>query len=507
MPTSVGDVELERMSSRATTDFGTGGLNTPASERDILTTPGQNSDALAASETPQSRTEGFESYPDGGAQAWIQIACCFVLFFTSVGTIYAWGVSQDALEEAGVAPASTLAFIGSTQATFQAVLAIPTRRTVAAYGPRNCALVGGTLAGFGPILASFVTRSVPGLIFTQAFMFGIGQTLMFYCIATLPSTYFSRRRNLATGLTYSAGESRTTPRISQSNLTHGGVWFGLEGGFGGAAVSILTRELITKYGVPWAFRILGLMFLTMNLPAAWMLRSRSPRIPFSRKRDADKKLADDDDKTASKLVDFGLFKDIRFSLFFLASFIVVFPLFVPPFFLPLFARSAIGMSSSASAALLAGFNVASALGRIAFGVGADIYLGSVNAMLLCLMGFAISTLLIWPFASSIVPLALFTIINGFTAGGYFSLVPGFLTALFGSKVLPVAFPMLVTSFSFGYLMGSPVAGYLLEALGGPAAGFQAFKPAIFYSGGLSLISAVLVGGVRWKEGGSWRRKI
>ncbi|KAM0787229.1 hypothetical protein ACM66B_006467 [Microbotryomycetes sp. NB124-2] len=484
MPVQGEAVEMSRISTRTTTELGT---QTLTSEQDAVLTRAEND----GSATPDSglkgapaASEGFESYPDGGAQAWIQIACCFVLFFTSVGTIYAWGVLQDALEEKQVASASTLAFIGSTQATFQAIFAIPARRIVAAYGPRNVALVGGTLAGIGPILASSVTRSVPGLVFFQATLFGLGQCLMFYCIATLPSTYFNRRRNLATGITYSAG------------------------GFGGAIVSILTSRLITKLGVPWAFRILGIIFLTLNLPAAWMLKSRTARVPWTRKQPKDKKTQDDDDQsTAAQFVDWTLFRDVRFVLFFVASAIVVWPLFVPPFFLPLFARSALSLSSGASAALLAGFNVASAVGRIAFGIGADVYLGSLNALLVCLAGFAVSTLLIWPFATSIVPLAIFSVLSGLTAGGFFSLIPGVLASLFGTKTLAVAFPMVVSSFTPGYFLGAPVAGYLLEALGGPSEGFVAFRPAIFYAGSLSFLSAVLVGGIRYKEGGSWKRKI
>ncbi|KAK4048906.1 hypothetical protein OIV83_004462 [Microbotryomycetes sp. JL201] len=479
-----GGIELSRISTRTTTGMG---AQTPTSEgHDLLTRTTRDGMATPDStyKSSEAPAEGFESYPDGGLAAWIQIACCFVLFFTSVGTIYSWGVFQDALEEKQVASSSTLAFIGSTQATFQAIFAIPIRRIVAAYGPRNVALVGGALAGIGPILASFASNSVPGLLFLQAFFFGTGQALMFYCIATLPSTYFNRRRNLATGICYSAG------------------------GFGGAIVSLMTSRLITKLDVPWALRILGLTFLTLNLPAAWMLKSRTPRVPWTRKQDKDKKTADDDDQaTAAQFVDWRLFKDIRFSLFFIAAAIVVFPLFVPAFFIPVFARSSLGLSSGAAAAVLAGFNVASAVGRIAFGIGADVYLGSVNALFICLAGFAVSTLLIWPFATSIVPLALFAVLSGLTAGGFFSLIPGVLATLFGTKTLAVAFPMVVTAFTPGYLLGSPTAGYLLEAVGGPSQGFSAFRPAIFYAGSLSFVSAVLMGLVRFKEGGSWRRKV
>lgn len=75
----------------------------------------------------------------------------------------------------------------------------------------------------------------------------------------------------------------------------------------------------------------------------------------------------------------------------------------PPFFLPLFCTS-IGLTSTSSSLIIAGFNLASACGRICFGFAADGYLGRINSMLLCLSMNAISTLAIWPFANGIGPL-------------------------------------------------------------------------------------------------------
>ncbi|KAK4053336.1 hypothetical protein OIO90_003948 [Microbotryomycetes sp. JL221] len=457
----------------------------PSATRHSRPSDEQSAPRGADEDVPSSTNREFTSFPDGGWFAWLQVACCFVLFFSNIGQVYSFGVFQDALEERGVAPSSTLAFIGSTQAVLQALMAIPNRKAIEAYGPRRCAIVGSLLAGLGPILAGSATHSVPGLVVTAGIMFGAGQSICFSCSATLPSMYFLKRRNMATGIVYAGA------------------------GFGGAAISLFASFLITKLDIAWAFRIIGIVFLSVSLPCSLMLKSRTPRVPIVWKRQRDKKTADDDDNDTAqnKIVDFSLFKDVRFSLFFAAGAIVVFPLFVPPFFLPLFARSVIGLTPGASAALLAGFNIASAVGRIVFGIGADMYLGAVNAMLACLMGFAISTLLIWPFATSVAPLALFAILSGAAVGGFFSLIPGFLATLFGTKTLSVAFPMIITSFVPGYFGGFPLAAALVEAFGGPSSGVEAFKPAIFYSGGLSLISAILVGGVRWKEGGSWRRKI
>ena len=64
-------------------------------------------------------------------------------------------------------------------------------------------------------------------------------------------------------------------------------------GVGGAVFALITSALIKRFDVPWAFRILGLIFLSINLPCAWVLKSRSPKVPLRRKEGEEKaKLVD-----------------------------------------------------------------------------------------------------------------------------------------------------------------------------------------------------------------------
>ncbi|KAI9360758.1 putative monocarboxylate transporter [Zopfochytrium polystomum] len=374
------------------------------------------------------------------------VAACFTLFLTTLGGIYSWGVLQDRLVAEGLAPASTLVWIGSVQASIESVIALPGARLVAAYGPRRVALVGSILAAVGPILASFCTHSVAGLIVTEGFMFGLGQALCFYASATLPATYFLRRRNLATGIVFSGA------------------------GVGGAVFSIITAQLLEATDLAWTLRIVGCIFLALNLPAALLLKSRSQREPSA-------------------------FQDKRFILLLVGSSIALFPLFVPPFFLPLYANS-VGLSTSMSSLVLAGFNLSSAVGRFGFGVFADLLLGSLNSLVVCLFLVGISTLVIWPLATSVAPLVVFAIVNGLCAGGMFSLFPGTVANVFGSRNLSQFFSLIFFFWMPGYFLGSPIAGYLLQAYGGPEGGIGAYRPAIFYSGVLSLIAAGFVLAVR-----------
>ncbi|KAJ1566334.1 hypothetical protein HK405_010212, partial [Cladochytrium tenue] len=230
------------------------------------------------------------------------------------GVGYEGGVFQDRLVADGLAPSSTLVWIGSAQASVEALLVLPGDRFVAAYGPRRVALVGTFFAAAGPIVASFCTNSVIGLILTEGLMFGLGQALCFYAVATLPATYFLRRRNLAMGI-MSSGAA-----------------------VGGAVFSIVTAQLLRSLSLAWTFRAIGLIFLALNLPAALALRSRSPAEPLRR--------------SGRRMLDRTLFKDKRFTLLLVGSAIALFPLFVPPFFLPLYASS-VGLSTTVSSLILA----------------------------------------------------------------------------------------------------------------------------------------------------------
>ncbi len=145
-----------------------------------------------------------------------------------------------------------------------------------------------------------------------------------------------------------------------------------------------------------------------------------------------------------------LFKDIKFATLFLAGAIATFPLLVPPFFLPLYSSS-LGLSASAGAGLVAGFNFSSAIGRLCCGFLSD-SIGPVNTLFISLLVSALSMLAIWPVSDSIGPLIFFVIINGMANGGFFSTIPTVVTSVFGSKRVSVAMGMIVTGWAGGYLM-------------------------------------------------------
>jgi MFS family permease len=109
-----------------------------------------------------------------------------------------------------------------------------------------------------------------------------------------------------------------------------------------------------------------------------------------------------------------LFKDPRFMTIFVATALGTFPLMVPPFFLPLYGAQ-LGLTTFSAAALVSGFNLSSALGRVAFGQLAD-WIGPVNALILAMSMNGLALLVLWPISTTLAPLIVFVIVSGISAG-------------------------------------------------------------------------------------------
>ncbi|SPO03549.1 related to protein MCH2 (monocarboxylate permease homolog) [Cephalotrichum gorgonifer] len=372
--------------------------------------------------------------PDGG-HGWVVVAGCAVVVWWAIGTTYSWGVMQEALVAGGLSTPAVLSFIGGLDAALISALAVANSKFIRSVGTRRAGMLGVALMG-GQRGAE---RSE--------------QNICFMIVTVIPAQYFSAKRGLANGLVFAGG------------------------GFGGAAISVSLDALIQRLDVAWAYRILGLTTLATGLPAAWLIKERNRSV-----------------EAAPGFVEWSLFKSPTFTLIFLASAIGTFPLFVPPFFLPLYANQ-LGLSSSAGALIVAGFSLASAAGRILCGILCD-RLGALNTLFLSMVLTALSMLAIWPASTSLAPLALFVVVNGVANGGFFSTMPTVVGNVFGSARVAVAMSMIVSGWAGGYLMGAPIAGYLLKAHGGAEGGLKAFRPAMFYAGSLAAGAAVLVAIVR-----------
>ncbi|KAM0263155.1 hypothetical protein ACHAQJ_001310 [Trichoderma viride] len=399
--------------------------------------------------------------PDGG-YGWVVVGGCVVIAFWFVGTGYSWGVIQGALVEKGLSTPATLSYVGSLAVSTISFLAIVNARIIRTIGAQRTGMLGIFLMGLSEILSSFTVKNLAGLFITASVVLGVGLSLCFMACSATPAQYFSKKRGLANGIVFAGG------------------------GLGGAVTSIALDAIIQRLGTAWAFRILGLVTLATGLPAAWLVKERSP-------------------VKSVGFIEWRLFRDPEFVIIFAAGAIATFPLLVPAFFIPLYSKT-IGLSSSTGAGLLAGFNLSSAAGRILCGFLCD-KIGSLNALFFSLLINGITMLALWPASTTLAPLAVFVVLNGAANGGFFSIMPTVVGNVFGSQRVSVAMAMIVTGWGGGYLMGSPIAGYLLDAFGGTEGGFHAYKPAMIYAGSMGLGATALVALARFRKNQSIFAKV
>ncbi|KAF2683797.1 MFS general substrate transporter [Lentithecium fluviatile CBS 122367] len=404
-------------------------------------------------EMPEDAAYSTTAVPDGG-YGWTIVACCSLIIFWNNGIINCWGVLQAALLSSTLktVPTSTLSFVGSLGLAGGAAYGLFAIRLMRWVGARTTSLIGVLFMGISLIGSSFCISNVVGLFGTAGVLAGVGMAMVYTVSNALPVQYFSGRLGLANGLVK------------------------LGGGIGGCVLAVALDALNRRVGIAWTFRIQGILTIATGLPAAWMLKDRVPlkNVPF---------------------VDFSMFRSLPFIAVFVAGAIGTFALFVPPYFLPLFAQS-IGLSSSTGAGLVAGFNACNAVGRFVAGPLCD-KIGPVNTFLITMLLNAGSMLAIWPVSNTLGPLVIFAVINGVANGAFFTTLPTVVAGMFGPGRAIVAMTMTVTGLSVGYLMGAPIAGYLLQTAGGSQEGsgqqgVEVYRPAIFYAGGVATASAVFV---------------
>ncbi|KAH0286264.1 putative monocarboxylate transporter [Aureobasidium namibiae CBS 147.97] len=356
--------------------------------------------------SPPTPQENFDEWDK--KEGWPAVAAGSAIFFVYLGLVYSYGIVQLHLIESQLATVSTLSFIGSVGAAMSPLTGMVVARIIKRFGCRKTAFAGGLFLGLGEVTACWSTGSVPAMFITQGVLFGIGAALLFLPAATVPSLWFKKNRGLATGVVFAGA------------------------GIGSAVIALTLDKLIGITSLETALKILGVSAWAISLPASYFLKAPAGRGGTVAEHQR-------------------LFRNVKFLIMLFMGAVATFPLFVPPFLLPLYAAS-VGLSSQTGAAILAAWNIASALGRIGMGFGADAFLGPINSLLISLALIGLSALALWPFASSLGLLIFFSIPNGIGSGGFFSLMPVVVGSIFGVGQLAGVMAMLSTFRTSGYVM-------------------------------------------------------
>ncbi|KZF20961.1 monocarboxylate permease-like protein, mch4 [Xylona heveae TC161] len=371
----------------------------------------------------EAQPTAYDTPPDGGIQAWLQVAGSFFLFFNSWGTVNTFGVFQTYYETNLLQDqsASNISWIGAIQAFLLLLVGVITGPLYDAGYFRALLFTGSAL-----IVIGFMTLSVCSqywqVLLAQAICIGVGNGCLYIPSVAIIPQYFFNRKAIATG-------------IAASGSSVGGVLY-----------PIVFRQLQPQIGFPWATRILG--FLALATCSFSLCTMRLRQMPDQRR----------------VLLEFSAFKEAPYALFCLAMFFGYIGFFNIIFYIQPYALRMHAMGEHLAFYLVPLLNAASVPGRIVPGLLGS-RLGPLNILLvsacisgaLCLCWIAIYT------SGGLIALA---ILYGFFSGAFVSLPAVALTTLTPDfRSLGTRMGMCSVLCGLGSLCGSPVAGAILDKTG------------------------------------------
>ena len=163
-----------------------------------------------------------------------------------------------------------------------------------------------------------------------------------------------------------------------------------------------------------------------------------------------------------------------------------------------------GLSKAQGAMLNSFLNGASFFGRFSGGVFGDRF-GLVNLCLVCVLASALTTLLVWMFATTLSVLLVFVILYGLLGGGFISLLAPILAEQFGTGSLTILVGVTFGVNGVGSMTGTPIAAAILSSLGGwEEGGNRAYRGAIGFIGGIMLVGAAVIFILKLRVGGKAR---
>ncbi|KAJ2713836.1 hypothetical protein H4R19_002051 [Coemansia spiralis] len=189
-------------------------------------------------------SKGAKPYPKGMGN--LVVFCSFAALALGPGLLNAYGVYEeeydrlfDRKDEAHQWPqalGSPVIFIGVVQILLANGMGFVGGYFAQRFGPGPAVFTGGMLMAAGLFAASF-SREIWQLCLSQGLLFGLGVCLTWIPAASSPSSWFTKNRGLATG------------------ITHMGL------GIGGLVFAPLTRFLLEKTGTAGSLRWLALVVL------------------------------------------------------------------------------------------------------------------------------------------------------------------------------------------------------------------------------------------------------
>lgn len=431
----------------------------PAPEEEVLVS--ETLGAHGFKTGPISPPQEQDVPPDGGLQAWLQVAGTSVVMLNTWGLVNTFGVFQQYYETQILVnnSPSDISWIGSLQASLLLLIGVVSGPLFDAGHFRKMLMVGLFMVVFGMFMTSLGSQYWHFLL-AQGFCVGIGMGFLFLPATAILSQYFKRHRALVLGLS-----SASSP-------------------VAGIVFPIIFNNTVESIGFGWATRILAFIILALSIIPLIFLKTRLP--PHGRK---------------TSFVDKTAFRDIPYVAFTVASLFSFLTLYVPFFYMPLYATSHGIWGEHLSSYLVTMLNFGSIFGRVVPNALADKY-GSLNVLVVCMIA---STAIGygWFGVHNLAGAIVFSLLYGAFTGGVVSLTPSVIVSLvpdmqrLGSRM---GMCFLITGTAL--LVGTPIAGAIVNGYTE-----SSWNGTMAYAASSLLLSTVLYVVARaaaWKKKRGWR---
>lgn len=400
----------------------------PAPTSPLIYTPA-DSEAAIEEQSPAD-------FPDGGWKAWSVVVGSFCGLFVHFGFVNAVGavqtyVSNNQLAGENVSSVSWVFSIYMWLPLFLGALIGP---VFDRHGATWLLAASTSLLFIGFVALSF-SGSIVAFIFSLSVCLGIAHALAIPPLISLIGHWFLLHRGAAIGIALLGGSA------------------------GGAVWPLVLQKFYDSVGFPWAIRICGAMCVTLLAISVFLVRLRVEMIPKS----GPNRLANPPGKsfkTFSEFLNLRPFKDSRFTLLVIGVLFTEIALMSILAYLASFALVH-GFSEQRSLVLLTILNTMGVPSRFLAGIISD-RIGSLNTMLLMLIGFTFSIFVVWlPFNESKKGLYAFTVLCGFFSSSILSLTPVCLASFTPVDIFGRCYGLMYTFSSTGILFGVPVGSAII----------------------------------------------
>ncbi|KAI0839707.1 MFS general substrate transporter [Hypoxylon sp. FL0890] len=360
---------------------------------------------------------------DGGWLAWSQVIASFFINFCTLGLGNSFGTFQSYYEHnlLDSYTSSNISWIGTTQGFLLCIVGIVSGPLYDKGYIRPLLYVGTTLNVLGLLATSFAYQ-YQWVLLSYGVALGLGCGVLYVPAQAIIQAYFSKKGPLATGIAMSGSS------------------------IGGIIYPVLFRQLQDNIGFAWTVRVFAIIGACLLLTSCLLIRPR--KTPKT--------------EPTTGPFNWRLLLDWKIWLFGGSALLLNIAIDVPFFFVPTFVQDRLNLSPAVGDSLLAGMNASSLAGRLFLGWVAG-HFKPLNIWHYCILAASI-LLYCWSTVGNLAGIIAFIIVYGFLVGGLISLIPSAVRDIWPDpSVLGTRIGLIEGFQGTGYLVGSPIAGAILES--------------------------------------------